>query len=216
MIIGKNETPEVNIRPFLYHQKSSFFSLEDFISQNNEIYETPSMLSEDKPSKTIVPPIVTTNTITTLPQLSSCSDRNREGLISDWPRIVNEQIHLIYLKKQQTEQLKPFFLTKSKFLSRIAKGPSNPISRPKAKKNAGVAQVEQVVVREETKEELVEVVEVFEEPNDKVVGSEALTEDIVVYTAEEIELINESQEKCNSWLEKHVLKFWRVKPSFTL
>ncbi len=212
MIIGKNETNQCSIRPFLYHQKSSFFSLEDFINNNDN--ETSEAVNEERPSKTMIPPIVVANSVKTLPQLSNSSDRNRESLISDWPRIINEQIHLNYLKKQQAEQLKPFFLTKSKFVSKKGRTPSRRTARSKTRKSTDEPQIEVAVIKEEEKEELIDVIEITEKSDDKMVGMVTFSEDVPTYSPEEIELINESKEKCNNWLEKHVLKYCNINTGF--
>ena len=189
MIIGKDEMLE---RPCLYHHRSSFFSLNELNYEGGDEYTQVTFSDEKK----LIPPIIT-STFQKPQQLHMVSNfSDKLGPVKSWPKIVNEKIYINQLRKQQTEQLKPFFLAKSKFLSKI-------IAKKVPKKRTQLKEIGIVQIESLDQVKLVKKIECDETP--KVV---------VAHTPEEIELIRESQDKCNNWLDMYVLKYPQVNPEY--
>ena len=201
MIFGKNESVRV-ARPFLYNQKSSFFSLTDLTAENarsRSRSKTPTTLRDattyQTPTKSSLARSKTITSTLSIPQAEPY-----------WPRHLNEHLHINTLKKKQTEQLKPFFLAKSKFLMNVSRDPkirakrSNIIRIESIEKTPG--KQEQSKVRDTLPQ-----IKQSQEPEQEQESRNKLTED-------ELELVAESQGKCNEWLEKHVLLYSRSNSSF--
>ena len=175
MIIGNLEAPE----KLLIYRANSYFSVKD-------------LLKEKEPIKQIIQ----TPTNITL-RTSTLSKRNNTSFTDEstlWPKI-NNQFVLKQLKMKQEEQLKPFFLAKSKFLSKLKQ--SAPISDDLGLK------------REKTMKSFKNL-----EPINRIYSDELNTknEEAKLSFEEEI-LIKESKQKCNEWLDKHVIPYFLLKPS---
>jgi hypothetical protein len=218
MILGKEET--FGMRPFLYHQKSSFFSVKDreaALDQNNNninsssnepiaLSKKSSDLAEGRPH--YVAP--TTSSLARSKSIISTSCLSSQGM--GWSRVINhQQIHVNQLRKRQREQLKPFFLAKSKFL---VKEPSSKAEMRREKvlsvNRASLEQEKEGMTAADkvTKVKFcgqdVELDAANEEKCPRELKEEEAPEPVEL-TADELELIRESQGKCSAWLERHVL-----------
>lgn len=194
MIIGKDESLE---KPFLFYQNSSFFSvnkyppdedLQEEMKREDPHYITPTTSSIAR-SKALGSTLKATVSI---PKIGY-----------NWPKFINQQVHLNSLKKKQQEQLKPFFLTKSKFPVKKSND-----SKKKLIKSESQLKIESVTNLTSSNHDLCKPV--LPNPYIEFQEREIRTD----FTQEELDLIKNSQAKCNEWLENHVLKYSRSKPGF--
>ncbi len=131
MILGKEEI--FGTRPLLYQQRSSFFSVKDLeVDVENElIANTDQSLSRkicDLPSGSPHYVAPTSSSLARGKSVNSASGLSSRDAHSS--RVINQQIHLNQLRIKQKEQLRPFFLAKSKFLVKENKEPKK-LNKPK-------------------------------------------------------------------------------------
>ena len=175
MIIGNLEAPE----KLLIYRANSYFSVKDLMKEKEpikQIIQTPSNLTL---------------------RTSTLSRRNNTSFTGEstlWPKI-NNQFVLKQLKMKQEEQLKPFFLAKSKFLSKL-------------KQSAPICD-DHDLKREKTMKSFKNL-----EPINRNYSDELNTKnEEAKLSFDEQVLIKESKQKCNEWLDKHVIPYFLLKPS---
>lgn len=198
MIIGKDESLE---KPFLFYQNSSFFSVnkyppdEDLQQEEMKKADGPHYVTQTTSSMARSKILGTTlKTTVSIPKIGY-----------NWPKFINQQIHLNSLKQKQQEQLKPFFLTKSKFPVKKSNE-----SKRKAIKSDSQLKIESVTNLTSSNQDLKPILlpNTYIESHEREIRTD--------FTQEELDLIKKSQSKCNDWLENHVLKYVRSKPGFKI